>query len=187
MSGNVLILFLILGNGGSGTSLLRGLMNAHSGIECGFEVYDKEVEHHPKNSGDNPYRWCDWKKSATESELLWGNKMPLERLWRFGKTDTDIEKLIDDYLIIWIVRRIDRWNRPVEGWNRGRSVYWGMRNRKPDRIIEVSFEDLLLRTRSELTRICDFLGVLFEHGMLDGVSDTGHRKYNYGKILPEKV
>lgn len=170
--------FLIIGHGGSGTSLLRGLLNAHSQITCGFEIIG------------------EWEKNAAECKTpIWGNKQPLERLWGAHKLkDDEIIEFIDDYLIIWIVRRFEKWiknqkpHHAEANWQRGRAIYWAMRNRRPERIIEVSFEDLLLRTVDELWRICNFLHVSYEQRMLrTGTAQTGHKSFNYGRILTEKV
>lgn len=169
--------FLVIGHGGSGTSLMRGLLNAHSEITCGFEL------------------WGDWQKEAEKCETpIWGNKQPLERFWGAKWEHDGLVELIDDWLIVWMVRRFEKWikkqgrSKAETGWVKGRAVYWGMRNRRPERIIEVSFEDLLLRTESELRRVCDFLHVAYEPEMVSvGVSDTGHKSFNYGKILTEKV
>lgn len=169
--------FLIIGNGGSGTSLLRGFLNSHSKVECCFE------------------HWGDWQDQASKCKYeVWGNKQPLERFWSYKWEDSQIVDLIDDYLIIWIVRRYDKWlkkqvSRKAEAnWQRGRGIYWAIRNRKPDRVIEVAFEDLLLRPEAELRRVCDFLHVGYEQRMLrDGVHKTGHKSFNYGRIILDKV
>jgi hypothetical protein len=171
--------FLIIGHGGSGTSLVRGLLNAHSRINCGFEL------------------WGDWEaeaKKAKKAKLIWGNKQPLERFWSQQWEHKQIKNLIDNFLIIWIVRRYAKWkkNQTVAyaeaNWEKGRKIYWDMRNREPDRIIEVSFEDLLLRPHAELRRICAFLHIRYERKMMqDGLNDTGHRQYNYGEIKLDRV
>ena len=169
--------FLILGHGGSGTSLLRGLVNAHSRIECGFELFG------------------DWQAAAKECKpLIWGNKQPLEKLWSHNWQDKDIRQLIDHFKIIWIVRRYGKWKKNQKrayaetNWQKGRALYWAMRNHKPTGIMEVSFEDLLLRPEPELRRVCAFLHIRYERRMLrDGVNDTGHNSYNYGQILLEKI
>ena len=168
--------FLIIGHGGSGTSLMRGLVNAHSRVDCAFEA------------------WGDWKAEAKKTKLLWGNKQPLERFWSQQWGHAEIKNLIDDFLIIWIVRRYKKWKKnqvkayAEANWQKGRQLYWAMRNTHPERIIEISFEDLLLRPESELRRVCAFLHIRYERGMLlNGLNDTGHRSYNYGEILTAKV
>ncbi len=169
--------FLIIGHGGSGTSLLRGFLDSHSKITCGFEL------------------WGDWDKAAAECESpIWGNKQPLERFWGQKWEHEQLVELVDKYLIVWIVRRYEKWLKKQKvqiaepNWQKGRAVYWAMRNRQPSRIIEVSFEDLLLRPVAELRRITDFLRVRYEPAMLQlGVNNTGHKSFNYGRIIVEKV
>ena len=75
----------------------------------------------------------------------------------------------------------------TDNWNFAHDVYWLMREHKPEDIIRVSFEDLLLRTNIELFRICDLLGVLFQTQMLNGTMNTGHRAYNQSSINVERV
>jgi len=171
--------FFILGHGGSGTSLLRGLLNAHSRIECGFEIWG-DIE-----------KWC---ASARAQQLIWGNKIPLEQFWSHKWQHSDIKKLIKHFKIIWIVRRYNKWKKrqiqayAIENWQKSRKLYWAMRNADPQGIIEVSFEDLLLRPESELRRVCAFLHIRYERRMLrDGVKDTGHKMYNYGQIITDKI
>ena len=63
-----------------------------------------------------------------------------------------------------------------------------MRNAYPEKIIEVSFEDLLLRPEPELRRVCAFLHLRYERRMLrEGVNNTGHRLYDYGKIMLDRI
>jgi hypothetical protein len=186
--------FLIIGNGGSGTSLLRGLLNAHSKIECLFECWGKECDR-TKQFEMAEYQADYWLEIAAKSDLLWGNKLPVEqfitRKWEPGS----MARLIDDFKIVWIVRRFSMYCKDfkrkhdlyLKNWNFAREVYWKMRERKPDKIINVSFEDLLLRPETELLRICDFLGVVFEMAMLHGTTDTGASRYNQAKINVERV
>ena len=168
--------FLIIGHGGSGTSLLRGLLNAHSKIQCGFEL------------------WGDWKQDAAKCKLIWGNKQPLERFWSDKWEHDEIKEIIEYFKVIWIVRRYPKWKKNQKNayaetqWQKGRALYWAMRNSKPTDIIEISFEDLLLRPEAELRRVCTFLHIRYERAMLrEGVNDTGHKMYNYGQIILDKV
>lgn len=175
-----------------GTSLLCGLLNAHSKIECHFEMFAAQNIDIDKNI-------TRWKQQAAESELIWGNKMPLEKFWSNDWKNKDIVSLVDDFKIIWMIRRFDMWARRnkerSEKWamfnnnfKGGQKVYWAIRNKKPDGIIQVSFEDLLLRTTIELMRICNFLGIAYEEQMISqGTLNTGHGSYNYGQILKDKV
>ena len=171
--------FFILGHSGSGTSLLRGLLNAHSRIECGFEIWGG-IE--------------SWTKSAKDCKQIWGNKQPLQKMWSHGMQHADIKELIDHFLIIWIVRRYDKWKKnqkaayAIENWEKGRKLYWAIRNHKPSGIMEISFEDLLLRPEPELRRVCAFLHIRYERRMLrEGVNDTGHKQYNYGQIMLDRI
>lgn len=173
--------FLILGNGGGGTSLLRGLLNAHSQVDCLFE--NKETAN-------------AWIKYADKCTLkLWGNKMPVEQFETRKWTDEEIINLSDDFLIIWLTRRFSKYYKAGFStlekyrttWHWTRTLYWGCKERHPERVLQVSFEDLLLRPVIELKRICVFLGIKYEPEMLEGTNDTGLGRYNQTTLNREKV
>ncbi len=172
--------FFIIGHGGSGTSLLRGILNAHSDVHCCFEV-----------AGDID-KWLDMASECVEP--VWGNKKPLEQLWGHKWGHGDIKKIGKYFKVIWIVRRYEKWKKnqtPVyakANWKKGRKLYWSMRHQRPRGIIEVSFEDLLLRPIPEVRRICAFLHIRYQKQMLrDGPGATGHTMYNYGEIKTDRV
>jgi hypothetical protein len=177
--------FFIIGNGGSGTSLMRGLLNAHSRIDCAFELWGT-------NAIEDQLDY--WVTKAAEHKDIWGDKLPLEQFWSRKWQHKDIKKLINHFQIIWIVRRFGKWKKQQaldvaeKNWRKSRALYWSMRNHAPTKIIEVSFEDLLLRPEVELKRVCAFLKIRFERKMLnDGLKDTGHRMFNYGEIKTAKI
>lgn len=180
-------MILILGNGGGGTSLLRGLINAHPAMSIEFEHKGGPV----KTPG---HEQAVWRKIGSECDLIWGNKIPIEQFISRKYTDADIVPMVDEYQVIFIFRRFSKyWQGRAStalyhtNWKWCQELYWAMRERQPSRVISVSFEDLLLRTQSELRRICDFIGVEYDPIMISGTNDTGYKKYNHGKILLEKL
>lgn len=188
MPSNDLKHFILLGNGGGGTSLLRGLLNAHPQIECYFE--------HKLGPGRQDEELQSWIELSQESEkkgLIFGNKIPIEQFITRQYSDEQIIRLIDHFHIIWIARRFSRYFKGtnkgeyLENWKWGRALYWEMREKSPEKIIEVSFEDLLLRTDDELIRLCFFLGVDYDEIMMEGTKDTGHGSYNFGCINLDKL
>ena len=177
--------FFIIGNGGSGTSLLRGLLDSHSRVNCYFELWGTDAV-----KSQIEY----WTAEAKAEPLCWGDKIPLEQFWSRKWHHANIKSLIDHFHIVWIVRRFGKWikkqdiGRATQNWKRSRKIYWAMRNHRPDKIIEVSFEDLLLRPTAEIKRICAFLKITYQYQMLDkGVKNTGHQSFDYGKILIDKI
>jgi hypothetical protein len=92
--------FLIIGNGGSGTSLLRGLLNAHSKIECLFECWGKQGDR-TKQFEMADEQAAHWLELSEKCEIIWGNKVPVEqfitRKWEPGS----MARLIDDFKIVW--------------------------------------------------------------------------------------
>ncbi len=171
--------FLILGSGGSGTSLLRGLLNAHSKLDVMFENMQQD-------------KWDIFVKAANKKGLIWGNKMPVQKMNSNKIFDKQIEDFIENYFIIWLVRRPAHFDMKLgvkfrDQWGRINSIYWKMKDKHPDKIINISFEDLVLWPASELTRICNFLGIIYENKMLEGTRETGHRSYRHSNFLIEKV
>lgn len=182
--------FFIMGNGGSGTSLLRGLLNAHSQIECAFEKVTKEKSFESAESF--------WKAEKHKSNALWwGNKIPFEQFITAGWSDDEIKKIPDaGYYIIWIVRRFTRYSHKTVGhrlntymanWDRAQKLYFEIKDAYPKIIVMVSFEDLILRPEAELKRICAFLNIKYEIGMLNGTKDTGFKKYSQTGFNIEKL
>ncbi len=178
---------MLIGNGGGGTSLLRGLLNAHPEMEVLFEDNKGGGTKIPEGEIQR------WIKLSNESDLIWANKVPLEQFISRGWTDEDIVSLAEHFKIVWLIRRFSKyWKGKAEGvyrknWQWSQDLYWMIREKYPDRIIQVSFEDLLLRTAMELRRICNFLGVRYKANMLNGTNDTGQGSYNQATINQEKV
>ena len=177
--------FFIIGNGGGGTSLLRGMLNAHSRIDCKFE-------YKPGGNPDQNIQLWTEESGALENGTLWGNKIPFEQFLSMGFTRDQKLSLINKFKIIWLIRRYSMYHQNRKGpyeenWHHAQEIYWAMRELHPDRIIMVSFEDLLLRTPVELMRICDFLNLEYEPEMMKGTLDTGLKRYNQGKINRARV
>jgi hypothetical protein len=178
---------IILGNGGTGTSLLRGLLNAHPVLHVMFEFGRgskcgavEEIE--------------SWKIQAEKCSLIWGNKIPLEQFISRGWGSDDVHNIIDDFKVIWLFRRYSKYhknNNPhdeyTKNWKWAQSLYWEHRELSPENVIQLSFEDLLLRTEDELKRVCGFIGIEYDSVMLTGTNDTGFNKYNQGGINKGKV
>lgn len=182
--------FFILGNGHSGSSLLQGLLNAHSKMLVEFE-----------NFGDKPSeqftKWENKSNFTNAQGLAYGNKIPIEQFKSRRWTDKDIIKIAEKYYVLWLQRRFSRYNEAHNNtkqteeyranWDWGRSLYWKLKEDYPSRVIEVSFEDILFQPRVELYRICCFLNVKYEGGMLLGCQHTGYKKYNQPTINQERI
>ena len=96
--------FLIIGNGGGGTSLLRGLLNAHNKINCLFENKGGKKAGDPQGSID------EWLKLSNENDsYIWGNKIPIEQFISMNWKDEHIYKLTDIFKIVWLTRRFSRY------------------------------------------------------------------------------
>jgi len=165
--------FFILGNMGSGTSLLRGLLNAHSFCNVVFE--DLQIKNLIR---DEFLRWNNLKNITEKKGCLWGNKIPVDVFDTARWNTNDILKIGRDYYILWVIRRFCQFKNSWNNWQRGQTLYWEFREKWPKKIIQVSFEDLLLRPDQELMRICIFLKIKYEKNMMSGTQNTGREEYN---------
>lgn len=182
--------FFIMGNGGSGTSLLRGLLNAHSQVKCAFEKTTKEKSFESAESL--------WKAEKYKSNALWwGNKIPFEQFITANWSDDEIKKIpAAGYYIVWIVRRFTRYSHKTTGhrlntymanWDRAQKLYFEIKDAYPETVLMISFEDLILRPEAELKRICTFLNIKYEIEMLNGTKDTGFKKYSQAGFNRDKL
>ena len=185
--------FLILGNSVSGTSLLHGLMNHHPQIDCLYEWFRNRTQ--PKVAIDE---WRTAAKTAAKRGLIWGNKIPIEQFVTLKSKSWKPEQiiaLIDDFKIVFIQRRYFQYAKSNAGHAQYRewwefanfTIYWSMRDRHPDRIIAVSFEDLIQRPRLELNRVCEFLGISMKYnlqikGTVNGKSRIDHHGFDLSRL-----
>jgi len=181
--------FLITGCSVSGTSLLHGLISHNSACCVDYEYF--RYKHDVRKA------IISWQDKAKKTKLIWGNKIPYEQFitskpkWE----EEDIVKLIDLFKIVFIQRRFTMYAKQNSSdvkykvyWNNANyNVYWAMREYKPDKIIAVSFEDLCLRPRAEVNRICDFLGIPFEYeemikGTINGKSRLSKIGFDLSRV-----
>lgn len=169
MTENGLKHFLLLGNGGGGTTFTQKALMAHSKIRCMFEEKGPRV-HNPSSELEHYIRLRD---EADKEGITWGNKIPVEQFKNREYTDDDILRFNEHFFIVWLRRRWSRYYKPNSAsyeyyrnfWEWADRLYWQFREERPDNIIQVSWEDLLLRPRIELTRIVSTLGLEFEEAM----------------------
>lgn len=183
--------FVILGNGKSGTSLLRGLLHAHPLCHVEFELGNQT----PKLTPTQMFSlWLD--KRESNSASIYGVKMPYELLIHNDWSHDQILNISDYFKVIWIFRRFSKYySNEFEqafgscevNWRDTQNYYWEMRERYPESIIQVSFEDLILRTEIELRRICYFLDIKYDQSMFSGTNNTGFNKYDKNYIDKSRV
>ena len=183
--------FLIIASQGSGNAILHGLLNAHSRIECLYQ-WDGGL----KKQKNRYLQWEPWIEAAQIAEKkgrTWGNDagyQPMLHETR-GSVANELIQHIRYFKIIWCFRRLgglgEKHHRSVASQEKALATYWEVKDAAPHRIIMVSFEDILLRTQSELRRICDFLQVRHEREMIQGLKKTGNPCFNYGRIVLDKV
>lgn len=186
--------FFIFGNGGGGTTLMQGLMNAHPKINCQFEVWTKKSDIFEDKS-KYILGWVELTKERASKKITYGNKIPLEQFFSKDWNNEQIAQVIDYFYVLFIIRRFSKYNKKPNrlnnlyktNWQRAHDIYWLMREKHPDKIIQISFEDLVLRPVIELIRICNFLDITYTDEMLKGTGKTALDRYNYNRFVLEKV
>jgi hypothetical protein len=184
--------FFILGNAHSGTSLLRGLLNAHSKLYVDFEYFEN------KKFNEQFAIWFEKQIEIDRMNKIYGNKIPIEQFRTALWTDEQILQIgRKGFKIIWIQRRFSGYNEGYNteteklywnNWVWGRTLYWMFKEQHPTRILQVSFEDLLLQTEIELKRLCYFLGIEYEDNMLiEGPRNTGYPRYDQSTINQSRI
>ena len=181
--------FLIVGAGRGGTSLLAGLLDYHSGLEVGFELYSvaylmgKELPYQGSGLFHKRARAfvSDCRQEANRYPgVLWGNKITTEQV--FGLEDHNLanpESKID-VLHMFLNSKVQRTGQPIEEackrWQFSVKCYRFFKTHHSNNIC-VRFEDILCHPQTTLTQICDFLAVPYQEEMLKGSANT--------KKLPE--
>ncbi|WP_317930300.1 sulfotransferase [Halioxenophilus sp. WMMB6] len=69
-------------------------------------------------------------------------------------------------------RAADYWLKSKENWKKLCTVV------KPENRLELRFEDLIANTETELTKVCEFLGVEYEPTMVEIEGDTSYKRPN---------
>jgi hypothetical protein len=84
-----------------------------------------------------------------------------------------------------MVRGKAKFKKAARRWGEAIETIYAIKQRSPDRILVVSFEDLVLDPTVTILRVCDFLGLAFEDRML-----AGHKLNPYypePRLDPNKV
>lgn len=202
--------FLLVGAGRGGTSLLAGILDAHSHLEVAYEAFTTS---HLMGQGlcgalkDNYFfrvgaflHECE-QQARQHPERYWGNKITTEHLKALSRhnavADQAPVEIVEEFFqcslggqkIIFILRdgrscidsKVRRTGQDIQvacnRWRFSVAVLRWLRESGREFLL-VRFEDLLADAPSEVRRVCDYLGVPFEDGMIrDGAASQ--------KILPE--
>lgn len=210
--------FLVLGAGRGGTSLLHACLTAHSRLRVEFELASKVLLGYPLAQPDTGRLFEQRMALFTEEclreaekhrPLLWGNKLTTEQLYGLEdqnaynpRTDV-VERFFFEALpevkVVFIVRdgracvasKVRRTGQPYAAaafrWKYSVAVYRFLRERHHSNIC-LKFEDLLANPAGELQRVCAFLGVEFEEGMLHNTQDSSMpAEYRQPGFIKEKA
>lgn len=206
---------LVLGAGRSGTSLVAGLLDAHTQLRVASE------HHAPRFlMGQALGLWTRslvfrlrgflWacKAEARRSPLPWGNKITTEQLdmlpgrSNFPRLAKRVSKaLFQRRKVVFVLRdprsciqsKMDRSGcNFVEGRARYRQslqwLDWLWARREDLDLHLILFESLLLEPQEELERLCAFLSLPFDPAMLRGTANIRLREeYRRPTLLPAKA
>ncbi len=190
--------FIILGNAMTGTSILTSLLDSHPTITCKFEWKFKHPEYN------------EWFNDREKSFDTWGNKHTIEKLCSNGWRESDLIDLADNWHIISIERKYSSYrarffsravglckyaeeinDSPKFWWHMNNRIYYAQREKAPDRVLRVSFEDFVLRQVAETARILSFLEVEYDGGIVDHMLKRAPQKVRMSEkrkyIMPSKA
>jgi len=182
--------FAIIGCGLSGSSLLQSILNKHSEVIVMFEQYSK--------SPDYFTLWIEEKYEHEKRGVTFGIKNPVEVLINNNWPEEKILEISDYFFVIWNLRKFSGYldsakrrstfihPKAKEFWDKSNELYWKVRERHPDKLLSLNFEELVTYPKREIIRMCDFLNIEFEPEMLD-VKHNDKLRYSNGKILAEKA
>lgn len=190
--------FLIIGVGRSGTSLLTGLLDAHSQLEVGFEQHADEClrgkaleENHNTMFFDRASAFIENNIASARASAkpVWGNKITTEQLGGLNKhniynappidvLDTFFNQMVPGLKIIYLLRdgraciasKLKRTPQSLEQACNGWKYGVGIYEFLQTRpqTLLLRFENLVQDPVAILTRCCEFIGVPFEEAMLRG-------------------
>ena len=198
---------LLLGAGRGGTSLLAGVLDAHSELEIGFERFavdmllGKKVK--PPRGGVfdarvDAFTEACIKEAARYPDQTWGNKITTEQLLALRAHNKDVDEPID--VVDAFFRRLDGVRvifilRDGRTCVRSKMARTGQTLESACRLwlqsVEVyrylaerhpdrhilKYEDLLAEPEATTSAMCDFLGIEYQPAMLAGGDNA--------KMLPE--
>jgi hypothetical protein len=84
-----------------------------------------------------------------------------------------------------MVRGKSRFKKAARRWAEAVETIYVMKNTCPDRILVLTFENLVLDPRTTIQNVCDFLGIAFEERMLRGHELNPY--YPEPELLAEKA
>jgi len=195
---------LVIGAGRGGTSLLTGLLDQHSQVTMGFEFAARGYLVDPVTESLEERliglrSACDQRAARFETPI-WGNKWTTGQIAYLyaGAPSLDLDDLNDHVLdrffnvhfaewpVVFVLRDgsacIDSKRRrdgldEIEAANRWlfsvRCVRYLDARRQPLHVVR--FEQLVRHPEPTLIRVCEFLGIDYEPGMLGGTTNTKMR------------
>lgn len=197
--------FLVIGAGRGGTSLLAGLLDAHSQLEVGFERFSAAYlmgTGLPLDFTTTPatlaqdraqlFRSACCAEAARHPQKLWGDKITTEHLGALREQpgintlDLFFNRVMPDIKIIFILRdgrtcvrsKVTRTGQEV-GTAIERWRYsvevWRWLGGLKHRVHRLRYEDLVTHPTPVLEAVCTFLHIPFESDILQGTNSDKMR------------
>lgn len=191
--------FVIIGAGRGGTSLLAGMLDAHTKLEVAFEKFSYDFLM-AQNMGDledtleNRINAFEDKSSqlAAKSSKIWANKITTEQICALdektpGKgVSSFVEQVLKGRKTIFILRdgrtcvksKMTRtgqdYNTALKRWKDAVALW--QRLESLENTFSIKFEDLVKNPRENAAELCSFLDVPFDLKMLNGTANSKMRK-----------
>lgn len=200
---------LVLGAGRGGTSLMGSLLDAHPQLWVGLEEQVMAQLLAPQGNLDQRLR--AFNKACRKLALpvyphSWGNKITTEQLDLALRDEGAAgrerlyRKLIRSKKVIFILRdgrscvqaKLNRTRlsekQAVENYRQSVVWYRYLQQKHGKDLCSVRFEDLVLKPKEELSKLCEFLGLAYDQQMLKGPqTNRMGEQYRQAKIDPQKA
>jgi hypothetical protein len=185
---------LILGSPRSGTTLLSSMIGTHTDVamlieDRTFAIKKLTSKKVLANKLCIPHQ-IEITKRANHFTNFLRRKLGLIKNYPSSKNNIEDYLALEDAKIICIVRDyrdvvasiMKRGKKDLTvakgRWIRGIDMMYELSTQYPEKVIVVSYEDLVKNTESILRQLCDFLKISFQEDMLEG--------YKYNILYPDQ-
>lgn len=192
---------LLIGAPRSGTTLLGTMIGSHSDIGMVNEDVDIRALGRVLGKRLTGVKLCVPNQIRLEQKSFFGSqilkkcsliaespKSHLSITEYLAKPNLKVVGLVrngNDAVRSMMVRGKTNFKKAARRWSEAIETIYTIKKMCPDRILLVTFEDLVMDPRVTMIRVCDFLGIAFEDRMLEGHQLNPY--YPEPRLDPDKV
>jgi sulfotransferase family protein len=192
---------LLIGAPRSGTTLLGTMIGSHSDVGMVNEDVDIRALGRVMGKRFTGVKLCVPNQIRLEKKSFFGSQF-LKKCGLIAESPKSYYSITEhllnpDLKVIGIIRNGNdsvhsmmvrgraKFHKAARRWCEAIETIYTVNQRSPERILIVSFEDLILDPRVTIMKVCDFLGLTFEERMLEGQKLNPY--YPQARLDPSKV